>query len=282
MAHVLFSSSSYLYSNTQQEHPAGKIRLSLFLIAGLCGGLPALVWGLRVLYDHYKSGGRISALVIMLLLSDLLELYLTPYVVTKLLQNDDCWDSSWTCRLLTSLWSASVIYGLHLRQVVALEAALSFKHPPCSAHVFFPSCSFTTSIIAFFSFFLCEVFGATLLVVLILPLLLMITVTSWIVTCRAPTQINNIPNRTRRPSSTVMAFVTYTLILYGTFTSVCAVTYFGYYWGYWRYYWEYWGHVWNVFVMGVSLMSLNVIIDPLLCVLVCRRPTDLNKPEVNI
>ncbi|KAI4888764.1 hypothetical protein NFI96_009589, partial [Prochilodus magdalenae] len=75
----------------------------IFLIAGLCGGLPALVWGLRVLYGHYKSGGRISALVIMLLLSDLLELLLSPYVVTVLLQDDDCWETSWTCRVLTSV-----------------------------------------------------------------------------------------------------------------------------------------------------------------------------------
>ncbi|KAI4898405.1 hypothetical protein NFI96_009822, partial [Prochilodus magdalenae] len=136
------------------ERIGGEIRLSIFLIAGLCAGLPALVWALRVLYGHYKSGGRISALVIMLLLSDLLELLLSPYVVTKLLQDDDCWDSSWTCRLLTSVWSASVIYGLHLQQVVALEAALSSRHPPCSAHVIFPSCFGTVSIIAFIIFFL--------------------------------------------------------------------------------------------------------------------------------
>ncbi|KAI4879402.1 hypothetical protein NFI96_004158, partial [Prochilodus magdalenae] len=76
MAHVLFSSSGYL-EGLGEERLAGKIRLSIFLIAGLCGGLPALVWALRVLYGHYKSGGRISALVIMLLLSDLLELLLS-------------------------------------------------------------------------------------------------------------------------------------------------------------------------------------------------------------
>ncbi|KAI4891355.1 hypothetical protein NFI96_007315 [Prochilodus magdalenae] len=289
MAHILFSNSSYLYSNTQEEHSAGKIRLSIFLTAGLCGGLPALVWGLRVLYDHYKSGGRISALVIRLLLCDLLELLLSPYVVAKLLQNDYCWDSSWTCRLLTSLWSTLMIYGFHVQQVVALEAAFSFRHPPCSAHAVFPSCSIIISIIVFIYFLLCEAFGATLLVVLILPLLIMITVTSCIVTCRAPAQINNIPYRTRRPSSTVLAFVTSTLILYGTFTSVCAVTYIVYYLDHQmysrngeEYYMGRSRYAWHVFVMGVCLMSLNVIIDPLLCVLVCRRPTDLIKPQVNI
>ncbi|KAI4881573.1 hypothetical protein NFI96_009995 [Prochilodus magdalenae] len=99
----------YPFYNTQQEHPAGKIRLSIFLITGLCWGLPALVWALRVLYGHYKSGGRISALVVILLLSDLLELLLSPYVVTKLLQEDYCWDSSWTCHVLSSVWYNSEI-----------------------------------------------------------------------------------------------------------------------------------------------------------------------------
>ena len=177
MAEFLFSRHPYNWDGTAQELPAGKIRLSIFLIAGLCGGLPALVWALRVLYGHYKSGGRISALVIMLLLSDLLELLLSPYVVTKLLQDDYCWDSSWTCRLLTSVWSASVIYGLHLQQVVVLEGALSFRHPPCSAHAFFPSCSVITSIIVFISFFLCEVFRFIFLIFLspTLPLMIMLT-----------------------------------------------------------------------------------------------------------
>ena len=62
-----------------------------------------------------------------------------------------------------------------------------------------------------------------------------------------------------------------TLILYGTFTSTCAIVYMVYR----RLHWD-------VFVMGVSLMSLNVIVDPLLCVLVCKRHTELNKSEVNI
>ncbi|KAI4897769.1 hypothetical protein NFI96_009388, partial [Prochilodus magdalenae] len=149
---------SYPWYDTGEERLAGEIRLSIFLIAGLCAGLPALVWALRVLYGHYKSGGRISALVIMLLLSDLLELLLSPYVVTKLLQDDDCWDSSVMCHGLTSIWSGSVIYGVHLQQVVALEAVLSFRHPACSAHAFYPDCSMIISGTACIFFFLCEYF----------------------------------------------------------------------------------------------------------------------------
>ncbi|KAL7841564.1 hypothetical protein SRHO_G00252550 [Serrasalmus rhombeus] len=101
MAHILFF--RYPLYDTPQERQAGKIRLSVFLIAGECVGLPALVWALRVLYGHHKSGGRISVLVIVLLLCDLLELLLNPYIVTKLLQDDYCWETSSTCWILTSL-----------------------------------------------------------------------------------------------------------------------------------------------------------------------------------
>ncbi|KAI4900753.1 hypothetical protein NFI96_009584 [Prochilodus magdalenae] len=245
MAEILFS----------LLHPPGKIRLSIFLIARLCGGLAALVWALRVLYGHCMNGGRISALVIMLLLSDLLELVLSPYLVTKLLLDEPCWDSSWTCRIVTSLWSASLFYGLHLQQVVVLEAALSSRHPRCTAHAFFPACSVITSIIVFISFVLCEVFRATYLVLLCLPLLLMITLTSCIVTCRAPPQTSSTPCRTRKPSSAALVFATLTLILYGTFIIINVTI----------------GLSWGLWVVYFSLLSLRVVIDPVVCVLVYRK-----------
>ncbi|KAL6466723.1 hypothetical protein MHYP_G00245270 [Metynnis hypsauchen] len=91
MAHILFSRYAFPWYHLQPQYDlTAKIRLSIFLIAGECAGLPALVWALRVLYGHHKSGGRISVLVIVLLLCDLLELLLNPYIVTKLLQNDHC------------------------------------------------------------------------------------------------------------------------------------------------------------------------------------------------
>ncbi|KAI4890625.1 hypothetical protein NFI96_021919 [Prochilodus magdalenae] len=265
MAEFLFSPRSHQWDDKPQVQLPGKNRLSNFLLAGLFVGLPALVWALRVLYGHYKSGGRISALVIMLLLCDLLELLLSPYVATKLLQEDYCWDSSWTCRLLTSLWSALVFYGLHLQQVVVLKATLSLRHPPCSAHVFFPDCSIITSIILFISFFLCEFFEATLLILLGLPVLLMITLTSCIVTCRAPPQTSSTPSRTRKPSSTVLVFATSALILYAAFTIVCIIM----------------RNRWTLWVMYFSLMSLRVVLDPVLCVLVYRKDLKLQTPPTH-
>ncbi|KAI4899866.1 hypothetical protein NFI96_000763, partial [Prochilodus magdalenae] len=259
MAEFLFS---YYWDGTTQEL-AGKVRLSIFLIAGLCAGLPALVWALRVLYGHYKSGGRISALVIVLLLSDLLELLLSPYVMRVLWQEEGCWESSRTCWTITSFWSASVIYGLHLQQVVVLEGALSLRHPPCSAHVFFPSCSTITSILVFISFFLCEIFEVTPLIFLSLPLPLTITLTSCIVTCRAPPQTGDPPYRTRRPSSAALAFATSALILHGTFTIACVIR----------------RDSWDLWVMYFSLMSLRVVTDPLVCALVYRKDLELQTPH---
>ncbi|KAL6466690.1 hypothetical protein MHYP_G00244940 [Metynnis hypsauchen] len=154
MAHVLISRYAYPQYDMPQECQAGKIRLSIFLITAECVGLPALVWALRVLYGHHKSGGRVSALVIMLLLCDLLELLLNPYIVTKLLQDDYCWETSSTWRTFTSLWSVSMICGLHLQQVVVLEGAISLRHPHCSDQAFFNSCSIITSIIVLICFFL--------------------------------------------------------------------------------------------------------------------------------
>ena len=202
-------------------------------------------------------------------------LFRSPYIVTKLLQDDYCWETSTTCRTFTSLWSGSVICGLHLQQVVALEGALSLRHPHCSAQAFFNSCSIITSITAFICFFLCEFFRVTLFVFFILPLPLTITLISCIVTCRAPPQISDFPSRTKKPSYTVLAFVTSTVILYGTFTSACAIMYIFYYRDLKKF-------SWYVFVMGVCLMSLNVLVDPLLCVIVCKRHTELNKSEMNI
>ncbi|KAI4897787.1 hypothetical protein NFI96_004538 [Prochilodus magdalenae] len=264
MAHVLFSQVSHPHCHSRDDRLAGRIRLSVFLIAGECVGAPVLAWALRVLYGHYKSGGRISALVIILLLSDLLVLLLSPYVVTVLSQDDECWGTSRICWIASSLWSASMIYGFLLQQAVALEGALSFRHPPCSAHAFFPSCTIITSIIGFTCFFLCELFSAVAAIVYSLPLFLVIPLTTCIVTCRAPPQTNDFSHRTRKPSLAALAFVTLPAILF-VFLAVCAF--------YVRY--------WDLWVMNFSLMSLRVIIDLLLCVLVYRKDLKLQTPQAS-
>ncbi|KAI4890622.1 hypothetical protein NFI96_004451 [Prochilodus magdalenae] len=264
MAQILFSVPEYyqhFWVDIQQERLAGKVRLSMFLIAGACGGLPTLAWALRVFYRHYKSGRQISASIIMLLCCDLLVLLLVPYIVTNVWQDGFCWYNM-TCRTLSSLWAGSATYGLHLQQLVGLEGVLSLRYPVACDY---RSCSIMFSIIALVCFSLCEFFNVDHLTLLGLPLLLAVTLTSWIVTCRAPPLNSDAPYRRGRSGSTVLALVTSTVVLYMVYASLCLVLrhYSGHFQDLEKY--------WTVWVMCLSLMSLRVIFDPLLCVLVYRR-----------
>ncbi|KAL7855735.1 hypothetical protein AOLI_G00193390 [Acnodon oligacanthus] len=264
MAHILFSEPFYQdVWVIQQERQPGKIRLSIFLIAGVCGSLPALTWALHIFYRHHNRAGRTSAFIVMLLLCDLVVLSLRPYVVSNLLQAENCWDNM-TCRMLSSLWAGSETCGLHLQQVVGLEGAISLRNPIAWNFTFFHSCSIIFSIVALLCFSLCEFFSVDHLILLGLPLLFTITLTSWLVTCRAPSHISDAPCTTWKSSSAVLALVTVTMALYVVFANMCLLLR------------NYSGHYrdlkyWNLGVTCLSLMSLRVIYDPLLCVLVHRR-----------
>ncbi|KAI4887624.1 hypothetical protein NFI96_008238 [Prochilodus magdalenae] len=264
MAYFLFSGfTTFLHS--PDGHLANEIRLSIFLIAGNCVGLPALAWALRALHRHRKNGGRISVLVIMLLLSDLLELLLRPYVVTKLLQKENCREAKTPCWVFISMWSGSMIYGLHLQQVVALEGALSLRHPHCSAHAFFPSCSIITSIAAFFCFFLFELSFGPYIMLMSLPLIVAVMLTFCTITCRAPPHIASIPYPTQKPSYTVFVFASFSMILH-VLVILCTFI---------------WNH-WGLGVTTFCLMSLRVLLDPLMCVLVCKKNLRVQTPQTEV
>lgn len=55
------------------------IRALIFQITGLCVGLPPLVWAVQSLCQLRVTGGRVSAFVITLLFSDVLELLITSF-----------------------------------------------------------------------------------------------------------------------------------------------------------------------------------------------------------
>ncbi|KAI2646812.1 hypothetical protein H4Q32_025568 [Labeo rohita] len=65
-----------------------KVRLSMFIVIGACAGLPALVWSVSDLIHHKKNGHRISVFIILLLLTDFVELLLSPYILIKHLLNE--------------------------------------------------------------------------------------------------------------------------------------------------------------------------------------------------
>ncbi|XP_060747913.1 uncharacterized protein LOC132860667 [Tachysurus vachellii] len=108
------------------------IRLSIFLIAGECAGFPALIWALSVLYLHYKSGGRTSVFAVFLLLSDLLELILTPFLVTYIFKEDFN-----PCGIIFGLLFGARLLGQLLHQtVIRYLLPVDVFSPPCSI-VFF-------------------------------------------------------------------------------------------------------------------------------------------------
>ncbi|XP_028846062.1 uncharacterized protein LOC114796230 [Denticeps clupeoides] len=108
--------------------PALMITVSIFLFGGVCLGLPALGWALRCLYLHLRRGGQVSAFVISLLLTDLLELVLNSVLVVLMLKGM-CLITAFRCRLLLYLWFGVKFSGLHFHQLVALEATVSQTHP---------------------------------------------------------------------------------------------------------------------------------------------------------
>ncbi|XP_062372019.1 C-type mannose receptor 2-like [Sardina pilchardus] len=60
-----------------------EIRLSLFLSAGLCAGLPTVIWALYSLRRHQDAGGHVSAFAITLIFSNMMELFSSPFLVAR-------------------------------------------------------------------------------------------------------------------------------------------------------------------------------------------------------
>ncbi|GAA6088960.1 uncharacterized protein LOC108261589 [Tachysurus ichikawai] len=126
----------YCLNNWYSDSVATKpIRLSIFLIAGVC---PAFTWALSVLYRHYKSGGRTSVFAFFLLLSDLLELILTPFLVTHIFKED------FNPSGIFGLLFGARLLGHLLHQTVALESICQTYI--LLADLFSPPCSFLLAV----------------------------------------------------------------------------------------------------------------------------------------
>ncbi len=80
-----------------------KVRWSIFIITAVCAGLPALVWSVRDLIHHRKNGHRTSVFIILLLLTDSVEILLSPYILIKHLLNEVSY-KDWTNRVFWALW----------------------------------------------------------------------------------------------------------------------------------------------------------------------------------
>lgn len=112
--------------------------LSLSLSACLCLGLPSVIWTLYSLRKYQDAGGTITAFTVAFIGSDVLELVISPFVGTMLLEGYDC-NPHLPCWVLYSGLSISRICGLQLHQLVALEGILALVYPQHSVSFFWSS-----------------------------------------------------------------------------------------------------------------------------------------------
>ncbi len=236
-----------------------KVRWSMFIITAACAGLPALVWSVRDLIHHRKNGHRISVFIILLLLTDFVELFLSPYILLKHLLDEITWNADWTIRIFLSLWSSSRDCGLLLNQLVALEGILSVKYPLYTASVFSSPCF----IIFYILVFLCIIIWSFVLFFLRYYLFFIIfaSVIMWIISCRASCSADRHSHTSRKPDRHILIVFIFTLlVLYLPFILILFFMST-----------LYLHKINNVFYIPWLLMSVRLISDPLLCVLVCRQ-----------
>lgn len=248
------------------------IRLSIFFIPAVCVGLPCLIWAFYFVHLQRKTRGRISAFIILLLLSDLLQLLLYPVFIVPALLSLHFFPGFNLIFIVVVIFCLKIC-SLHLQQLVALEGVLTLKYPQISAHIFSSPCYVIISIIILlFSlmFVLLLVFGGpnrgligvSLGLGSVLAPVCLLVVTG-IITYKAPPTPASTPVTHNRPGSSLILVNIFTVcVLYLPCVLVHCV--------------QIWADLFfdlpvSLKVMSYCLLSLTVISEPLLCVLVCRE-----------
>ncbi len=238
-----------------------RVRWSIFIIISVCAGLPALAWSFRDLIHHRKNGHRISVFIILLLLTDVVELLLSPYILLKQHLEEFSWYMDWTCWFFWSLWWSLRVCGILLQQLVALEGILSVKYPLYTAFVF----SSPRFIICHILVFLCIIIGHIFLYVYYLFFIVfvfIVSVITWIISCGASCSADRHSHTSRKPDHHILVVFIFNLLVINMpfiFLNIIFII--------------------NpvlcqylpVWLNPIFLMSVRLISDPLLCVLVCRQ-----------
>ncbi len=242
------------------------IRLCIFFITSVCVGLPALVWAFRLLHLHRKIRGQISSFIVLLLLSDLIQLLLNIYIVTQLLTK-----SYWYLSIVFQFWSGLHWCGFHLHQLVTLEGVLTLKYPLWSARIFSLPCYIIISILVLvFSIVSAltshnPIFAPSLFSFASILASLIYLVITIAITCKA----SSTPVSKNTCSVFTVAILTF-VMLYLPFMLIMSVNFFTC------------GVGMSWFEVSLCLMSLRVISDPILCVLVCRgNLRDVQTPQTH-
>ncbi len=260
------------YEPQYEEHTydSWEIRLCIFLITTVCVGLPALVWAFRLLHLHRKIRGRISAFILLLLLTDLIQLLINLYIVTIILiqYRDPNLE-------IILIWLGLNWCGFHLHHLVALEGVSTLTYPLFSARIFSLPCYIIISIIVLilsavsvFLFVTQPIVNMRMLLfslgISLTPLLSLVV--TFTITCKA----SSTPVSKNTRSMFAVAIVNF-VMLYLPFMLVTCVHLF---------------HMYRVDIswhmMCLCLISLRVISDPILCVLVCRgNLRDVQTPQTH-
>lgn len=243
------------------------IILSTLLFIGLAVGLGALVWAGRVLKRHYDEGCKVSAMVLSLLLTDLLELLIIPIVLTSLLNVLSCY-TGLNCLAAIMTFGFARQCGYCFHQLVALEGVLALRQPDGSTRLSAPCFAIPASLLVWIwalvtfimststpliSFFMGYVMGiATIVFTLISSILTYMT-------CL---------HTDRKPGKTINAIALFTLVfLYGPFIAWLSLLLNG------------------ILLLDLGFISIGVIsfrlaTDPLLCVLVCKNKSHSTRSDV--
>ncbi|XP_062373042.1 uncharacterized protein LOC134060369 [Sardina pilchardus] len=238
------------------------IILSAILLIGLLMGLGSLVWAVMSLRRHHREGGRVSAIVISLLLTDILECCVIPFVVTSLL-------NVWACLTGINCLASSMTFGYArqcgycFHQLVALEGILSFRKPDGSSQLSTPPFAISFSLVVWIwglvmvilstvnpviSFIMGHVIGfVTFILVLVSSV---ITVMS---------MCDMASSTERRPGEIVLCVALFTLfVLNGPFIVWYALLQSGVL-------------LLNLGFIATAIITFRLVTDPLLCALVCRK-----------
>lgn len=241
-----------------------QLRLPLFLYAGLCTGLPTVIWTFYDLRHHQNAGGTISAFIVSLIISETVELLLSPFLITWLGHAPNtlgmpCLGSS-SCWVLLSSFAEARLCGLHFHQLVALEGIVYMMYPlsppPHPLDFFFP---LMLSLGIFLCVVICNLFSTGYninLIFCVVPVILaLITI---VLAFRLPYS-SNAPLRRRCPSFTVLAVGLFTLLLYMPCLVLSLI----------NFPLPFYASPWATTV--VPIMSFRLVTEPLLCVLVSNE-----------
>lgn len=244
--------------------------MSIFFIASVCVGLPALVWAFRLLHLHRKIRGRISVFILLLLLNDLIQLPLHLYIVTDILAKYRS-----VIHELYQFWMGLHWCGFHLHQLVALEGVLTLKYPLCSARIFSLPCYIIISILVLFFSIVSALFilmhsleyknmSVFSLSTSLVPLIVLAV--TFTITCKA----SSTPVSKNIRSVLTVAILTFVMMYLPILLII------------WLSFFHLDRYVNSWFIMSYCLMNLRVISDSILCVLVCRENLrDVQTPQTH-